>query len=960
MDFVTLIIIALVLSATSIVLSELLRPKPKFENARPAGLGDFQFPTATEGRAVPLVFGTVKVAGPNVIWTGDLTQNAVRKKVKTGLWSSKNITTGFKYYVGIDFAICRGPVTAIRDVYIGDVPIGEQTAVDGGTITIDREDLFGGEDMGGGGVSGSLVAYFGSETQSTDAYLVAKLGSTNLPAYRGTCHLVWQAGYIGTSTSIKPWGFEVEKLSNTLAIPSGKHIVNSKDMNPMEVLYELLTDTDWGLGYPTSMVDVAGFRVAAATLYDEGNGISLTWDSAREAQEMKREVERQINGISYLDMEAGMWKIQLTRADYDVDTIPQLVSGVGGNILNVGDFTRGTWEETTNQIRIQYHNRANQYQETFAGSTDLANQRIQNGRTISMSSTMPGVKDPTLAGQIAARTLRSLSTPLAKANVTVDRTLYDLHVGQAVAWTDDDRGFTKMAFRVTSVDYGSLVEPAVKLGLVQDVFGFQQGIFGDAPETLWTGSTQSVAAFPSDEQIAIEAPWALLRRDPDQPGVSGRVWCAGRRQTGAENSFQIFERDDPVSTSGAYTLVGEVFGFMLIGTLHSTITPGPASPQATIRLDPSPDIDADLQAAFEQSPSAIDIGQNLVNMIMVDNEFMAVTSTTDHTTYLDMNSVYRGMMDTAPADHTAGTPVYLVFVGAGLTDTALPQGNYVDIKLRPKSRTDEVSQGAAVTISFQMRHRCCRPYPPVEMALNTTSWASSTSIDTQLAATTDLDHRGVLAGFLRRDFYTFDEVQGLTTDASLLDPVFPTQNTTKYRAEVISDPLGTPVSLFTTDLDYATTGIFLSRTRILRYTAGVRPATLRVEVTANHDIEDENLDSLQVLGQTFTTTSSTIDDDHNFGVLANAAIGGPWTAPTTGTYNFTLGTAFTTGLVQASLNGAGYTTVITAGATTGTLAVTASDLVRIKHTQTGSNTAETFLQIDAPTTTADGYAVLTY
>ena len=65
-------IILLILVVVLTVVAELLRPKPDIENARPAGLGDFDFPTATEGRAIPVVFGTVKIAGPNVVWYGDL------------------------------------------------------------------------------------------------------------------------------------------------------------------------------------------------------------------------------------------------------------------------------------------------------------------------------------------------------------------------------------------------------------------------------------------------------------------------------------------------------------------------------------------------------------------------------------------------------------------------------------------------------------------------------------------------------------------------------------------------------------------------------------------------------------------------------------------------------------------------------------------------------------------------
>ena len=45
----------LLLFVASLVLSELLRPKPKTEESRPAGLGDFQFPTATETRMIPIL-----------------------------------------------------------------------------------------------------------------------------------------------------------------------------------------------------------------------------------------------------------------------------------------------------------------------------------------------------------------------------------------------------------------------------------------------------------------------------------------------------------------------------------------------------------------------------------------------------------------------------------------------------------------------------------------------------------------------------------------------------------------------------------------------------------------------------------------------------------------------------------------------------------------------------------------
>lgn len=47
-----------------------LAPKPP--QPAPSSLADFDIPVAEEGRAIPVVFGTVRVTGANVVWYGDL------------------------------------------------------------------------------------------------------------------------------------------------------------------------------------------------------------------------------------------------------------------------------------------------------------------------------------------------------------------------------------------------------------------------------------------------------------------------------------------------------------------------------------------------------------------------------------------------------------------------------------------------------------------------------------------------------------------------------------------------------------------------------------------------------------------------------------------------------------------------------------------------------------------------
>lgn len=54
-----------------------LTPKPA--PPKPAALDDFSAPTAEEGRAIPVVFGTVWITGANVTWYGDLRTTPIKK-----------------------------------------------------------------------------------------------------------------------------------------------------------------------------------------------------------------------------------------------------------------------------------------------------------------------------------------------------------------------------------------------------------------------------------------------------------------------------------------------------------------------------------------------------------------------------------------------------------------------------------------------------------------------------------------------------------------------------------------------------------------------------------------------------------------------------------------------------------------------------------------------------------------
>lgn len=68
-------IVALIVSS---LISYALAPKPP--TPKPASITDFDVPVAEEGRPIPVVFGTVTLTGPNVLWYGDLKAVPIKEK----------------------------------------------------------------------------------------------------------------------------------------------------------------------------------------------------------------------------------------------------------------------------------------------------------------------------------------------------------------------------------------------------------------------------------------------------------------------------------------------------------------------------------------------------------------------------------------------------------------------------------------------------------------------------------------------------------------------------------------------------------------------------------------------------------------------------------------------------------------------------------------------------------------
>lgn len=102
-----------------IIAVTIMSNQPKVEPPTPSSLEDFSFPTAEEGRAITVIFGSRIVTGANVVWYGDLRSEKIIKRVRSG-FSKKKQTMGYKYYMGIHFVLCTGEIDRVSHIRVGE------------------------------------------------------------------------------------------------------------------------------------------------------------------------------------------------------------------------------------------------------------------------------------------------------------------------------------------------------------------------------------------------------------------------------------------------------------------------------------------------------------------------------------------------------------------------------------------------------------------------------------------------------------------------------------------------------------------------------------------------------------------------------------------------------------------------------------------------------------------------
>lgn len=712
---------ALILFAASTVLGALFRPK--IGQPKPASLSEFDFPTADENRSVPKVYGTVEIKAPNVVDVFDFSSQPIVKKQRnpgTLFLTTTKQTLGYKYFIGMQMALSY-QIDALLRIKVGEQIAwqGELTA-DNTELFINKPTLFKGDDPasgGNGGMVGYLQVHLGIPNAIKDAYLLQMRG--NVSAHRRRFYVVWKgqtrakgSGYLGNSTRIEPWSFVARCIPHNIPGAAAYANINAGDANPAEVIYDIMLNSEYAAGMTAQQVDTASFVAAAQTFFNDGLGFSALWDSPKACKEIINQILQLTDSLLYSDLQTGKMVLKPARADYNVNTLKHFDEK---NILTLVSYSRGAWQETTNEVRVPFIDRTADFKQKTAQAQDLANYRIQTA-VVSANVQHLGISNPTTGAKVAMRDLRSMTTPLAKITIHTNRDGYNVVPGQVFKWSwakiKDHTGqpISNMVMRCLAVKYGDAINPVIEIEAIEDVFNSQASLYAAPPATGNTGTAATPVA-------------TTVHRLDDLPfflgGDAAQVWAMAVAPNANHFSFDLLINPD----GSVYDVEDANAEFTPTGTLVNQYGADTAAIDNGGTLVVAPGTGMTLLT--NATASALGAGSNMFLIVSASSyEICAFETVTAGANYT-FGNVWRGLLDTVPQVHPVGARVYFFAYGSAQGASAFNAGQTINGKILTRTASGVLDEATATAIPFTTSRRALRPYAPGNLRINGVYGATS-------------------------------------------------------------------------------------------------------------------------------------------------------------------------------------------------------------------------------------------
>ena len=630
------------------------------------------------------------------------------------------IQKGFKYYLGWQMIICWShPNIGIKkiwmNVYDSDLEQSTQQGIwsdnnatlkdnpAGIVAHIDKPDMFGGVDEGGGFV-GDIRIYFGGNGNTHDSWMVNQMSLGTVqeevrgltPLYRPYLTAVIPQAYIGKQSNIPSMWFEIinyptglaDRYSSKLQIDYDVEkselqakideiekiaVINrtavqntnltsykvqmdslvkrgalhlgkiGEDSNPAEAIFEICTNKNWGCDIEEDKIDIDSLYEVGKTCEKESMGVSLQISQITPARTVIGAILSHINGMCYDDAKTGKLKFKLIRNDYDESKLLTLTTT---NCVSC-EFSRLDWSETASSVTASFTDAEDNYETNTVPYYDLANVKItKTNKDKQIDATY--FTTPANAKTYAQNELLTAGYPLAAASIKANRQAHTLAIGDPFILKWEPYGITKTIMRVTDIDYAGLEDGTISIEAIEDVFSFDKTLYEFSSGTGWT----EVDHLP--EQIIyrkfIETPYEMnmtldtyVYAMAINPSVYSVYWDVWRNKGG--NYYISTKSSD--WTAGAKLIYGTEANYTSDDKIEVK------------ELGSLSRFDTKIRTISENT----DLYNNTTgrNIAIIDDEIISYNNIVrlpngDYS----IQGIIRGIYDTIPSIHTSGSVVYLL------------------------------------------------------------------------------------------------------------------------------------------------------------------------------------------------------------------------------------------------------------------------------------------------------------
>lgn len=637
-----------------------------------------------------------------------------------------------EYTMSLHMGLCSySEGLELLSVSYGDKEIWHGSLVDNDVVSVRNLGLFGGLKKEGG-VKGLIWWLSGKPTQVMPESLANRFGlsSATSPGFRGVASIFVTGGRDVAETKLidmiqKLIGWDGESFQRgfylaannpylrnfsarvrrapiglnpaqaLIRMPNSSIGREQYGANPAHIIYECLTNSDWGMGESPSVIDKASFEAAGNTLYYEKMGLNMKWSRQTEIGKFIGEVLNHIYGAVFVNPVTGKHTIKLLRADYDPLSLP-VISASNGKLTN---FKRKAWGEIANEVIVTMTNSETGKEETVMAQ-DLAGIASQGGVT-STSKSYYGVTSRELAVKLAERDLAMMVNPLATCEVEVSREFWKTVVNGVVALSWPEYNIDRLVFRVSEVNNG---QNSLKLSLYEDIFGLDYADYRDPGGSDWQNPAEKpdpVSYYQVGTAPAFMAASVLGKSDASELVYPEAI----------SNLIVGADSNDDVSYD-IVTYVSDVNGTVSQGNIGSRpyrstfvlLNMLTAEPQSLLTTLPG------LRGSVPEVGQFIIIGTGSDEK----NEICTVQEINENG-YL----INRGMLDTVPKNWPAGARAFII-PAINVAADATPRSTYEDVSYWLLSRTTlgVLPLEEAPRINVTLSERPYLPNRPSDVKIN--------------------------------------------------------------------------------------------------------------------------------------------------------------------------------------------------------------------------------------------------